>query len=213
MPQTTDLSLKESWKETFNSPLKRLVLISGSILIGAIIYVLPVFFNKIEKRNGIVLHDWVLAAIPSHNFSIAIFSIIWLMGLLMIYRAIQKPNLFIVYIWAFILITIARIIAITLVPLDPPIGLVELTDPVNEIFYGHKIIVKDLFFSGHTATLVLIFLCLEKKTDKLIALIALIVLMVLLLVQHIHYTIDVLAAPLIVYPIFLFTRFLFKTYQ
>src|ERR1700748_1702379 len=139
MPQTTDLSLKESWKETFNSPLKRLVLISGSILIGAIIYVLPVFFNKIEKRNGIVLHDWVLAAIPSHNFSIAIFSIIWLMGLLMIYRAIQKPNLFIVYIWAFILITIARIIAITLVPLDPPIGLVELTDPVNEIFYGHKI--------------------------------------------------------------------------
>jgi hypothetical protein len=213
MPQTTNLSLKESWRETFNSPLKRSVLISGSILIAAIICVLPLFFNKIEKRDGSVLHDWVLAAIPPHDFSIAIFSIIWFMGLLMIYRAIQKPNLFIVYIWAFIFITIARIIAITFVPLDPPVGLIELTDPINEIFYGHKIIVKDLFFSGHTATLMLIFLCLEKKTDKLIALVALIILMLLLLVQHIHYTIDVLAAPIIVYPIFLFTRFLFKSYQ
>ncbi len=213
MSQTTNLSLKENWKEALNSPLKRSVLISGSILIAAIICVLPVFFNKIEKRHGIVLHDWVLAALPGHNFSIAIFSIIWLMGLLMMYRAIQKPSLFMIYIWAFIFITIARIITITLIPLDPPIGLIQLTDPVNEIFYGHEIIVKDLFFSGHTASLMLILLCLEKKTDKLLAFFALIILMTLLLIQHIHYTIDVLAAPLVVYPIFLFTRYLLRACQ
>ncbi|HEX3386290.1 MAG TPA: phosphatase PAP2-related protein, partial [Mucilaginibacter sp.] len=68
---------------------------------------------------------------------------------------------------------------------------------------------KDLFFSGHTSTMVLIYLCLQKRTDKLIALIAAFAVACLLLVQHIHYTIDVLAAPVVVYPCYRLTRYLF----
>jgi hypothetical protein len=129
------------------------------------------------------------------------------MACLILYRAIQKPSIFIQYIWTLIFILIARFISITLVPLDPPVGLVELSDPINQIFYGHVTIVKDLFFSGHTATLMLILLSLEKKTDKLIALIAMITLMVLLLFQHVHYTIDILAAIPIVYGCFHLARY------
>jgi hypothetical protein len=58
--------------------------------------------------------------------------------------------------------------------------------------------------------MVLIFLCLEKKSDKIIGLIATIAVMVLLLVQHIHYTIDVLAAPIIVYIIYTLTKYFLK---
>ena len=209
MPRTTQISLKQNWKDIFSSSTKRSILIGGFLLVMAILVVLPQFFNKIEHRQGVVLHDFVLAALPGHNFSIAIFSIIWIMGLFTLYRAIQKPTILIMFIWTLIFVLVARFASITLVPLDPPIGLVPLTDPVNEIFYGHITVTKDLFFSGHTATMMLIFLCLENRTDKIVAFFAMITVMILLLFQHIHYTIDVLAAPIIVYILFRMTRALF----
>jgi len=63
-------------------------------------------------------------------------------------------------------------------------------------FYGGKFLTKDLFFSGHTSIQFLSFLCLQKKSDKVLALISTILVASLVLVQHVHYTIDVLAAPL-----------------
>jgi hypothetical protein len=99
------------------------------------------------------------------------------------------------------------------VVLDPPVGMVNLVDPLSSVFSGNAVITKDLFFSGHTTTMVLIFLCLEKRTDKRIALIAAFAVACLLLVQHIHYTIDVLAAPVVVYPCYRLTRYLFFKYK
>ncbi|MEB0249607.1 phosphatase PAP2-related protein, partial [Mucilaginibacter sp. 5B2] len=77
-------------------------------------------------------------------------------------------------------------------------------------FYGNTVITRDLFFSGHTSTMVLIFLCLEKRNDKILGFICIVAVMVLLLVQHIHYTIDVVAAPILVYLIFLGVRKMLK---
>lgn len=85
-------------------------------------------------------------------------------------------------------------------------GLIPLVDPLTGYFYGHEAITKDLFFSGHTATLVMIYLNLERKNDKRIALVATLIVMLLLMVQHIHYTVDILAAPVIVYCCYRFTR-------
>nr|WP_260172350.1 sphingomyelin synthase family protein [Mucilaginibacter phyllosphaerae] len=92
------------------------------------------------------------------------------------------------------------------IALDPPVGLIHLVDPLTGVFYGNTVITRDLFFSGHTSTLVLIFLCLEKRNDKILGFIAIVAVMMLLLVQHIHYTIDVVAAPVLVYLIFLLVQ-------
>ena len=156
------------------------------------------------------MHDWLLAAIPPHNVSVAIFSVIWGMALLILYRAIYNPEIYINYCWTLILVCIARLATISLVPLAPPVGLINLTDPLTGIFYGESTITKDLFFSGHTATLTLIFLCLEKRTDKIIGFFAILIVAVLLLVQHIHYTIDILAAPVFVYGCYRLTRHFLK---
>jgi len=200
--------LKRSWRPVWNSSLQRAQLITGSILITIIMCMLPSFFNLIEKRNGIVINDFVLASIPAHNVSWAIFTIIWGVGLYALYRALQKPSIFITYIWALIFVTILRVLTISIVPLDPPIGLIGLTDPLTGVFYGESDITKDLFFSGHTSVLFLTFLCLERKTDKILALAATTIAAVLLLVQHVHYTIDVIAAPIIVYPIYRLVKYL-----
>ena len=132
------------------------------------------------------------------------------MGLLIIYRAVYNPQIYINYCWTLVLVCIVRIITISLIPLDPPAGLITLTDPLTGIFYGESLITKDLFFSGHTATLTLIFLCLEKRSDKLLGFLAIIVVAVLLLVQHIHYTMDILAAPVFVYACYRLTLHLLK---
>jgi len=201
MVRTITLTLKNNWKQTWNSSILRAQIIVGSILLVAIFLMLPAFFNLIQNRDGYVINDLVLASIPSHNVSWAIFGIIWGVGLYALWKGIEKPTIYITYLWTLIFVTMLRVLTISLIALDPPKGLIALTDPLTGVFYGESNITKDLFFSGHTSILFLTFLCLEKKTDKIITGVATIVVAGLLLVQHVHYTIDVVAAPIIVYPV------------
>lgn len=124
------------------------------------------------------------------------------MAALAFYRAISKPSMYVTYVWAYSFIVILRMFTISVVKLDAPVGIIHLIDPLSGIFYGEANITKDLFFSGHTATLCLIYLTLEKKVDKILGLIAIVAVGILLLVQHVHYTLDVIAAPIAVYPIY-----------
>ncbi|WP_413669150.1 phosphatase PAP2-related protein [Mucilaginibacter sp. Mucisp86] len=192
--------IKQLWQNAYNTRASRLKLLSATIVIVLIINLLPSFFKHIENRtDGVVLNDWILAHLPSYDLSVPIFILIWSMGLLMMWRGLYNPKVCISYIWTLNLVCIARFVTISLVKLNPPVGLVPLIDPSTSVFYGHTFITKDLFFSGHTATMVLVYLHLQKRTDKIIALIAALLLVIMLLIQHIHYTIDVLAAPVIVY--------------
>jgi len=170
-------------------------LITGLILLAALFIIFPLFFQYIQQRNGYTLNDFVLHKVIATNVSVPLFIIIWCMGLLMATRAIQQPWLLMLFMWSFIFLSVFRITAIWLVPLNPPAGLIQLSDPIANTFYGKSFVTKDLFYSGHTATVFLIFLCLEKKGDKIAALAATFIVGILVLIQHIHYTIDVIAAP------------------
>jgi hypothetical protein len=207
-------SLKDNWAQTWNSRYRRYQMIMGLVIMLAIIFTLPFFYARIQKRQGVVLNDWLLARIPPHDVSVAIFALIWGMVVLIVIRAIYNPSIYITYCWTLIFVCLVRFVTLSVVALDPPQGLVPLLDPLGSVFYGHNAAVtKDLFFSGHTTTMVLIYLCLDKRTDKIIAFIAAFAVACLLLVQHIHYTIDVLAAPVVVYPCYRFTRYLLDRYE
>ncbi|HZY35444.1 MAG TPA: phosphatase PAP2-related protein [Mucilaginibacter sp.] len=202
-------SPSDNWKATWKSRHRRWQIIIGTVVIAAIIYILPYFFAYIQKRKGAVLNDWVLAHVPPHDVSVLIFSLIFGMALLIVIRTFNNASIYITFCWTLIFVYIVRFITLSLVALDPPPGMVLLADPLNNAFYRNAAITKDLFFSGHTTTMVLIYLCLQKRADKIIALIAAFAVACLLLVQHIHYTIDVLAAPVVVYPCYWLTRWLF----
>jgi len=202
-------SIKENWKATWNSRHQRYQMITGTVIVLGIVYTIPIFFAHIQKRKGAVLNDWLLARIPPHDVSVFIFALIWGMAILILIRAIKNPSIYITFCWTFIFIYIVRFVTLSLVALDPPQGMILLADPINSAFYHNAVITKDLFFSGHTATMVMIFLCLEKRSDKIIALIAAFAVACLLLLQHIHYTIDVLAAPVVVYACYRLTGYLF----
>jgi hypothetical protein len=178
-----------------NQSLKKKLSI-GSVLLIIVLTCLPFFFSHIQQRPGFVLHDHVLDLLTPRNVSIPIFTIIWTIALLFFVRSYRDPILFMTYMYGFILICLVRFITISLVPLDPPSQLIPLVDPISNAFYGKSFITKDLFFSGHTATQWLFFLCFRRKIDKAIALCCSIAVGILVLVQHVHYTVDVLAAPI-----------------
>lgn len=181
-------------------------IVSGTAIMLTIITLLPHFFAGIEKREGVVLNDRLLAMIPPHNVSILIFIIIWGTGALTVIRAVYKPEIYIHYVWTLIFVCIVRMICISMVALNPPVGLIPLADPLTGIFYGEASITKDLFFSGHIASVTIVFLCLEKRNDKIIAFIAIFITAALLVIQHIHYTIDIIASPVITYACYWFAK-------
>jgi PAP2 superfamily C-terminal len=183
---------------------------TGMLIFAGILIALPFFFNAIEERNGIRFDDLVLERIPSRNVSFAVFFLIWSSCLILIIRIYRDPMMLLIMLWAYNGVTLFRMACITLISLNPPAGLIPLEDPITNQFYGQHYITHDLFFSGHTTTVFLIFLCLKKKTDRIYTLIASIVLGILLLVQHVHYTIDVLAAPVFTYALYRFALLITK---
>lgn len=185
---------KITWSAAIKQPVFKKKLLIGLISVSLVLFSLPFFFQVIEKREGVLLHDTVLAWLPAKDVSLAIFGILWSMALLIMVRCIQNPKIFLLFIYSFVLVELSRIITISIVALNAPEHLIPLVDPISNSFYGKTFITKDLFYSGHTAMQFLFFLCLTKKTDKIIALCCTLTIAVLVLVQHVHYTVDVVAA-------------------
>ena len=199
---------KHLWKIAWSQKAFRYKTITGVLLNLIILALFPSFFQHIEKRNGVLLHDALLNYIKPLNVSFYIFIIIWVMALITLIRSIQQPYIFLTFIFSFFILNVSRIITISLLPLEPPKGLIPMVDPITSIFYGQSFITKDLFYSGHVATQFLMFLCFTKKSDKLLATISTISISILVLLQHVHYTIDVIAAPFFAYACFVLARYI-----
>jgi hypothetical protein len=205
------VSQKESaWRLALSQSHFRKKAVLGLVLNILVLILFPFFFQHIEKRDGIQLRDIILDNIPAVNVSVFIFIIIWSTALLTLIRAIQQPEIFITFLFSFFILSLCRMAAISLVPLNAPQGLIPLVDPLSNTFYGGSFVTKDLFYSGHVSTQFLIFLCLKKKRDKNLTVISTISIAILVLLQHVHYTIDVLAAPLFAYFCFILGRFIGK---
>lgn len=158
--------------------------------------VAPHLFKYIENREGIVLIDPVLDLLTPADLSNLIFILLYIFIAAGTFLLLIYPEKLLLGLKAYLLITVMRFITLLLVPLNPPPGILELHDPfVDNLFYRQSI-TKDLFFSGHTGIMALFFFLHTdlRRMRKVFAGSALLI-GLLLLIQHAHYTIDVLAAP------------------
>ena len=189
-------SVRFNWHEAWQNKVFRRNLIITLVMLPFILFFTNQFFNYIQDcKSGVVLNDWVLKELPARNVSIPISFLMSSVILLCIIRCINNPKMFIRALMAFSLLLIARIITISATRLLAPVGLITLKDPLCNLMYGSRSITRDLFFSGHTATLCILYLCSFKRIDKYYILFAVMCVAVLLLIQHVHYTVDVLCAP------------------
>ena len=191
-----------AWRAAWQHPVFRWKFSIGLLGIVGLVLTFPWFFQIIERHTGPVLNDVVLDQLPPRDMSPGIFLALWAAALLILVRARRSPAVFMLFVYGYILVSLARMLTINLFPLDPPRGLIPLIDPLSNAFYGEKYITRDLFFSGHTSSIFLIFLCLRRSWDRLFTLTGSFVVGGLLLVQHVHYTIDVLGAFVFTYPLY-----------
>lgn len=184
------------WKNYLTNVKFRIYFIAALLYFSIFPWKADDFFQWIQKREGAVFTDWVLNVLPSQNHSYWIFGIIYCSVIYLIFQLLKDPARFTWFAWAFNIETTFRFICIYLIPLNPPANLVELHDPLAEIFiYGENLaITKDLFFSGHTATMLFVCYFLVKPFEKVVAYLLTAILIALLLLQHIHYSIDILGA-------------------
>ena len=187
--------IKLEWQAAWQDSSFKWPFLAGWAVVFLLLPMLPKFYQFIENREGVVLNDYLLRFLTPRNVSIPVFICVWMGALMITIRSLTTPRILLNYMYAYVVFILLRNVCLVLVPLNAPIGIIELKDPLTDLFYGGTFITKDLFFSGHTATMVIMFLSLHKKYDKLFCKIAAFVVAGLLLVQHVHYSIDILAAP------------------
>ncbi|MBC6991264.1 phosphatase PAP2-related protein [Hymenobacter sp. BT491] len=197
MPTSTQsVSSSAAWTQAWALPDFRVRFLVVSVLLVVLAVTIPYFFALIQARPGVVLPDPVLARLPAHDVSEVTFAVIYLSITAGLAHLITRPQALLRVMWAYLLLHLIRIGTLWLLPLDPPTGLVLLHDPlVDYFFYSSPApITKDLFFSGHTATAVLLTLGVRQRSLQRWLLLATVAVGFLVLVQHVHYTYDVLAA-------------------
>lgn len=168
------------------------------LLLAALLAVVPGFYHYIQARPGRLLPDPLGALLPVRDVSAPTFTLIYGSIVATLGVLLPRPLLLLRALWAYYLLQLLRMLTLWLLPLDPPRELVLLHDPVVDVLFKASTaapIVRDLFFSGHTATMVLLLLLVRGRTLRLAMLLATIAVGTLVLVQRVHYSYDVLAAP------------------
>ena len=186
------------WARAWRQPAFRGQLRAAVALSAVLALALPRYFALLQTRPGYVLPDALLAHLPVHDVSRLTFTLLYLSVLLALDYLLRRPAAFLRVLWAYCFMHLLRAGTLALAPLNPPIGLLLLHDPlIDRLFYPAAVpITKDLFFSGHTATVALLALAVRRPWRRWALSLATGLIGALLLVQHAHYTYDVLAAPL-----------------
>jgi membrane-associated phospholipid phosphatase len=154
------------------------------------------FLAYAETRAGYQMPDPFMNLLPAGDMSIFIFTLTYSAVLAGILLSARKPHTFLLALQLYTAMTILRAACMFLLPLEPPPGTIHLNDPFLEhTFYMGRPNYKDLFFSGHTATVFLFGLVMSNKPLKYFFFTAAAIVGYCVIAQHVHYTIDVLAAP------------------
>jgi hypothetical protein len=185
---------KSAWKDR---KTRRLLYISVPILAGTMA-LFSRFILTVEARPGVVLPDPLLALFPARDATWIIFTLIYGGLLTGVMFLLAHPRQLVLALQAYTLLVLVRMGVMWLVPLEPPAGIIPLIDPFAAATTGTTLM-KDLFFSGHTATFCILVLTAKHRRVQGVFLFCTVATAALLLVQHVHYSVDVAAAPFFAY--------------
>ncbi|WP_337864734.1 phosphatase PAP2-related protein [Ignavibacterium sp.] len=187
------------WKKYFSSNKNQIEFLISILILALVLFSLTNFLNYVESRNGFSFSDPILSLFKPIDLTWLTFTLIYGALITAIFKLISRPEKLLFAIQLYTLMVIVRMISMWLLPLNPPAQMILLNDPFVEFFGTGKTLTKDLFFSGHTATLFILFLTSDEKKFRMIFLFFTIAVAICVLMQHVHYSIDVFAALIFTY--------------
>jgi hypothetical protein len=188
--------MKTLWYQAWLDRGWRRALMIGVVAAIPVIYSLPLFFWYIENKPGFFIYDPVLENIGPWEVSGLTFAVLYSIVVAGIIRLTRYPYRFVRMLHAYVLLLLMRMATIYLVTLEAPLTIIPLVDPVTQgIYPDDEPFLKDLFFSGHTSTSVLFAIAVGRGWMRKLIGSGAVIVAFLVVVQHVHYTIDVLVAP------------------
>jgi hypothetical protein len=186
-----------NWKEFFKSRKTEIIL--TIVFFAIILIVFSNFLEFIEGREGVSLPDPILSFFDPVDLTWLTFGLIYASLIIAIMNFVKEPDKLLLAIQSYSLMVIFRLIVMYLTPFDAPTKLLSLDDPFVQFFGSGQVLTKDLFFSGHTATLFLLFLIADNKFLRIFFLCSTLIVAAAVILQHVHYTVDVFTAPFFAY--------------
>jgi hypothetical protein len=190
---------RDAWREALGSKRYRWIFLFSAIFFAASNYLLVHVLAFSEIRDGGEFRDPFLTLFDPIDITWFTFVVTYAATATISVYLLLRPKRFVFGMQAYAWMAIFRVWAIYFLPLDPPETILLLDDPFTQAFGSGVIITKDLFFSGHTSTAFLYFLLSDRRDLRSYFLASGIVVGACVLLQHAHYTIDVIAAPFFSY--------------
>jgi len=185
-----------AWRDAWGEPRLRaeIVLTSGAMV--GVLAVLARFLTWVERRPGVILPDPVLAALPPRDVTWITFALIYAGIVTAVVLLLPHPRRLMLGLQAYVMMVLFRMGVMAVTPLEAPPGILVLRDPLVQALGTGDALTKDLFFSGHTSTMFLLALMAPGRASRAFFLACTGVVATCVLWQHVHYTVDVLVAPL-----------------
>jgi hypothetical protein len=193
------LEFIEIWKNEFLNKNFRIRAIITLVFLAISLYSLASFLPLNETRPGFSLEDPFLKLFTPVDVTWLTFGLIYLGLVTAVFSLSFHPEKMLLALQSYTLIALLRLSTIYFLPLNAPAAIIPLKDPFVEFFGGGETLLRDLFFSGHTATMFLFFLTCPTKKLKWVYFVCTILVAICVLIQHVHYTIDIIAAPAFAY--------------
>ncbi|PKM16976.1 MAG: hypothetical protein CVV12_00520 [Gammaproteobacteria bacterium HGW-Gammaproteobacteria-2] len=188
-----------AWKAYLSLTGNRYEIIGSLALLILVMATFAHFLGFVEARPGATLADPLLNHLPTIDLTWVIFPLIYGSVIAAIVLLSAQPKRLVFALQLYALVVASRMLAMYLLPLDPPTRMILLRDPIVELFATGDAPTRDLFFSGHTATMFMLYLTAANPIARKVFLLLTFVIAAALLLQHVHYTVDVLAAFVFVY--------------
>lgn len=192
-------TILQNWKEASeDEAFKVYFVLNFFISLG--LYFAAIHWVKLNStRTGTVLDDPMYQLLTPHDFSLPIFILTYSPVFIFLIYIVQYPLLLQRAFNSFVAVFMIRAVFIHFVPLSPAAGIIPLHDPITAAIADENHVLNDLFFSGHISDLATLYFISRSRLLRRYIFMCACMVGFLLVWQRVHYTIDVIAAPLFSY--------------